>query len=222
MRIVYIPVLMFVAFAARADVIFNFTLNTSDPSFSNAPPGPLSLGFQFADGSGTGDGNNSITLSNFNFGGGGPSGSPLMAGSATGDLSSSVTFTDATPTNLFLQGFTPGSSLSFSIDMTTNVDPGGIPDEFILSLLDSTLSPIPTTSSSPLFPLLVIDIDSANPSVQTFGVDGTQQPAAGGFVNFGAPAVTPAQPSSVPEPASILLGATVLVGLALYRRRRNA
>jgi hypothetical protein len=91
-----------------------------------------------------------------------------------------------------------------------------------LSLLDSTLSPILTTSSSPLCPLLVIDVDSANPSVQTFGVDVYQPPTAGGFINFGAPAVTPAQPSSVPEPTSILLGATVLVGLALYRRRRNA
>ena len=106
--------------------------------------------------------------------------------------------------------------------MTTNVDPGGFPDEFILSLLDSTLSPIPTTSAWPLFPLLVIDVDSSNPSVQTFGVDVYQPPTAGGFINFGVPAVTPAQPSSVPEPTSILLGATVLVGLALYRRRRNA
>jgi hypothetical protein len=226
MKIVYLPLLMFLAFGAQANIIYNVYWDTSDPSFGNVPPGPLSLGFEFADGSGTGDGNNSVTLSKFNFGGGGASGSAFLSGSVAGDFASSITFTDAAPTNIFIQGFTAGSSLKFTIDMTTNVDSGGGPDEFILSVLDSTLSPIPTTASSPLFPLLVFDINSANPSVQTFNVDTSQPPAAGGGIFFTAPLLTPQAPSAVPEPASAALSITAFVSIAVYiriasRRRCN-
>ena len=221
MKIVYLPLLMSLAFGARANIIYNVDWNTSDPSFGNVPPGPLSLAFELADGSGTGDGNNSVTLGNFNFGGGGASGSALTSGSVTGDLASSVTFTDATPFNIFIQGFTPGSSLTFTIDMTTNVDSGGIPDVFLMSLLDSTLSPIPTTATSAVFPIFIFNVDSANPSVQTFDVDVNQPPAAGGFIFFTAPLITLQAPPSVPEPASAALCGTVLVSLALYTRTRS-
>ncbi|HEY7333481.1 MAG TPA: NF038129 family PEP-CTERM protein [Bryobacteraceae bacterium] len=218
MKLAHLFVFIAMAIGVRADIIYNVTLGPV--SYSGAPPAPFSLAFEFADGSGVGDGNNSVTLSNFLFGGGGPSGSPFLSGSVTGDLLSSVVFTDAASTSVFFQGFTPGNSLSFTVDLTTNVDPGGIPDEFIMSLLDSSLSPIPTTSSSPLFPLLVVDIDSSNPTVQTFGSSG--QPAvAGGGAAFGAPVVTPQAPSPVPEPASWALFATALVGVALWRRRQS-
>jgi hypothetical protein len=215
---------MLMAVGVRADVIYNVTWNTSDPTFSGGFlwAGPFSLAFELADGSGVGDGNNSVTLSNFQFAGGAPWGAPFLGGSVSGDLSSGISFTDASPTSVFFQGFTPGNALSFTIDATTNLDPGGIPDEFIMSLLDSSLSPIPTTSSSPLFPVLVFDIDSANPTVQRFAADLYQPPVAGNFVNFPAPVVTAQAPptSPVPEPASVALLVTVIAGLAVWSRKR--
>ncbi len=55
--------------AARADAIYNVSLDTS--SLIGNAAGPFSLDFQFNDGSGTNDGNNTVTLTNFAFGGGG-------------------------------------------------------------------------------------------------------------------------------------------------------
>jgi hypothetical protein len=210
--------LLLIAADADASVIYTVTLDTSNGTFSNAPPAPLSLAFEFADGSGTGDGNNSVTLSNFSFGGGSPSGSPFLSGSVTGDLSSSIQFTDSQVTNIFFEGFTAGSTLQFNISLTTNVDAGGIPDEFVMSLLDSTLSPIPTTSSSPLYPLVDILIDSSNPTVTTYAAS-PQQPAAGGFITFSAPSVE--EISSVPEPGSMALCALPVMWF-IWRGRRRA
>src|ERR1051325_7598076 len=57
--------------------------------------GPFSIGFQLAGGGSFGDGNNSVTLGNFRFGGGSPAGPPTLGGTALGDVSTSVTLTDA-------------------------------------------------------------------------------------------------------------------------------
>jgi hypothetical protein len=204
--------------AVHADTLFKqVTLDTSS-GFSETPPGPFSLAFEFTDGSGTGDGNNIVTLSNFQFGfGGSPAGAPFTSGGASGDLSTAVVLTDTGFDNIFFQGFTPGTILQFNLSITTNVDAGGIPDEFIMSILDSSLSPLPTTSSSPLFPLLVIDIDSSNPTVQTFASDTSQEPAAGGFpVFFDAPVVTSSSPT--PEPATGWICGIALAALIALRR----
>jgi hypothetical protein len=211
-----IPVLLISA--AHADTLFQVTLDTGSGLFFDSP-GPFSLAFEFTDGSGTGDGNNSVTMSNFQFGpGGGVVGAPFTSGSASGDLSTNVVLTDAGFGNIFFQGFISGTILQFDLSLTTNVDPGGIPDEFIMSILDSSFSPLPTTSSSPLFPLLVIDIDSSNPSVQTFGTDPNQEPAAGGFTPFlPAPVVTSISP--VPEPSTGLIFGISLICLSALRGR---
>ena len=210
-----IPVLLISA--AHADTLFKVTLDTGSGVFTN-PPGPFSLAFEFTDGSGTGDGNNIVTMSNFEFGlGGAIVGAPFTSGGASGDLSTAVVLTDTGFDNIFFQGFTPGTILQFDLSVTTNVDPGGIPDELIMSILDSSFSPLPTTSSSPLFPLLVVDIDSPNPSVQTFGSDPSQEPAAGGFDFFSAPVVTPE--SLTPEPSTGFICGISLACLIAVRTR---
>jgi hypothetical protein len=112
-----------------------------------------------------------------------------------------VTLTDADVANVFVQSFVPGNTLSFVLSFTTNADPGGTPDEFVFSILDSTFTPIATSSGSSLSPFLVIDLDSAHPTVQTFGAD---------FV----PAPTIGEVSSVPEPSSAALLVIPLAGLA--------
>lgn len=220
-----IPVLLISA--AHAYTLLQVNLDTSSGLFLDQP-GPYSLAFEFADGSGTGDGNNAVTMSNFQFGpGGGIVGAPFTSGSASGDLSTSVVLTDAQFGNVFFQGFISGTILQFDLSLTTNVDLGGIPDELIMSILDSSFSPLPTTSSSPLFPLLLVDIDSPNPTVQTFGTDRNQQPAAGGFTPFlGAPVVTSISPgqeptsiSSTPEPSTGWICGILLACLTALRTR---
>lgn len=71
------------------------------------PAGPFAVAFQLADGSATGNGNNAVVVSSFQFGpGGAPSQTPVVTGSAFGDLSSSVSLTDSGPVNFLLHSFT--------------------------------------------------------------------------------------------------------------------
>src|ERR1039457_6363375 len=91
--IVLAAVLVGTCSSARADIIYNITMNTS-PLIGHAA-GPFSLEFQFNDGEGIGDGNNTVLLSSFLFGtGGSAAGSASTAGNVIGDLGSSVQFTD--------------------------------------------------------------------------------------------------------------------------------
>lgn len=202
--------------AAQAGTVYSVTLNTG-PLIGHSA-GPFSIAFEFADGSGAGDGNNAVFLSSFNFGAGGPSGSPLVFGSVGGDLSTSLVMTDAAPDSVFVQSFVPENTLSFLLDITANVDDGGTPDEFIMSILDNTFSPIPTTAASPLSPFLQIDIDSSNPSVTTYSSDTGRSPNGGGrAIDLGTPTVQ----SAAPEPGSLILIGTALLGLGLRRPRRG-
>src|SRR4051812_19466391 len=77
--------------AARADIIFNVSMNTA-PLIGH-PAGPFSIDFQLNNGSGP-LADNTATISNFNFGGGAPAGTPTLIGGASGNLSSSVRLTD--------------------------------------------------------------------------------------------------------------------------------
>jgi PEP-CTERM motif len=208
--------LVFVALSApvcRAGIVYNISLDTS-PLIGEAA-GPFSLGFQLNDGSGVGDANNTAILSNFQFGvGGSASGSPTVTGNAIGDLSSGITLTDSNFLNALAQSFNPGSLLTFQLQMSTNVDAGGTPDEFSFSILDSTGTQIPTTGFVDAF--LIVDVDSSNPTPQTFSSDPTRAPAGGGGgITISAPQTTLA----TPEPGTfILLG----IGLAFQISRRFA
>ena len=200
---------------ARADIMVTFTMLTA--VLQGDPAGPFSLDFQLNDGSGTGDGNNTAVLSGFLFGvGGGPVGSAALAGGATGDLGSFIQIADSGFLNEFTQGFTPGSLLQFQLSLTTNVDAGGTPDQFSMAILDSSGAQLPTLSFFDVF--VEIDLDSANPAIQTFASDPTRNTVAGGApVNLAAPGFTASSP--VPEPGSIFLAGSALVILAVRRHR---
>jgi hypothetical protein len=196
------------------DIIDTVTINTS-PLIGHSA-GPFALELQFNDGNGTGDANNTAVLSTLMFGGGSVSGTPSVFGGVTGDLGSSITMTDSSFFNQFIQGFSPGISLSFQLALTTNLDSGGAPDEFSLSILDSSGVEIPTLGPANAF--LIIDINSATPSTSAFASDTGQSPnAAGPPIDIGAPQI--GSVSSVPEPNTFVLLSAAVCLIALSGRR---
>lgn len=200
--------------ASAAPITYNISLNTAPLAGHLA--GPFALNFQLTDGSGTNDANNTVTLSGFQFGvGGSATGTPTRVGGVTGTLASSVTLTDSSFFNSFTQPFVPGSRLSFTALVTTNVDAGPQPDEFSFAILDRTGIELPTAGPFDVFALIDINSTTA-PTVRTFASDPSRIPAGGGpVITTGA-----AQVQAVPEPGTlVLLGC----GLVLFgtRARKN-
>lgn len=193
---------------SQAQLLFHVSLNTA-PLVGNAN-GPFSLDFQLTDGSGANDANNTAHISNLDFGGGGSaSGTPTLTGGAAGALGTTVTLTDSQFFNELYQTFTPGASLDFDVNLTTNLDGGGTPDQFVFGILDSTLSNLPTTDPGGAF--VVVDLDSASPTIQTFA-------AIAPYAALGAPTITVPQ-AMVPEPGALaLLTGMVLTGAGFLRR----
>lgn len=195
--------------AASANVIVDVSLDTS--SLAGNSGSPFVLDLQLNDGSGTSDANNTAVVTQLSFGTGSAVGVPQVGGGATASAGT-VTLADSGFVNFFDQSFTPGSKLSFDLNLTTNVDAGPTPDEFSMSLFDAAGNMIPTTGLLSAF--LVIDIDSNAPTIQTFA-------GSGDFAAIGAPIVGPIAPpgGSAPEPGTVaLLG---LAGIGLLRTRRK-
>ena len=202
-------------------ITLDFNLDTAQ--LVTSPAGPFSIDFQFIDGSGTGDANNTLSIGSFDFGGGSPTGSAALTGGVTGDLSRGVSMIDSSFFNELTQEFAPGSSVSFQLTSTTNVDSGGVPDEFSFAILDGTGVEIPTQGlasvGSDVFLDLIVD-SATSPSVWSFASDPGRSPAAGGGpITTGPPTVTEtAAGTPVPEPSTlILLGAAVAFIVTLRR-----
>lgn len=209
-----LPLAFALASAAKAD-IYTVTLNTS-PLTGN---GPFKLDLQFLDGSGTpGDlNNNVVTLTSFAFGAGGSAlGSGTATGGASGGLTAGVTLKDTVFFNEYIENFTPGSLLSFTLNTTNNADPGGTPDLFTLAILDSLGSELPTTGPAEEF----LDI------ALTSGTN-AQDSEFGSWRRLFARRSQRAASKSVAIASSRAVGAlavvgrgTMLVGLALGARAR--
>lgn len=193
--------------AAGADEIVSVSLDTS----SLAGSAGSELVFELTDGSGLGDANNTVTISNLTLGGGTPGAIDLINtfGGVTGDLGSgNVTLTDSSFLNVFAQFLTPGSNVSFRMDLTTNVDAGPIPDGFFAYIYDPSGNPIDTTSDPSGFDsLLAVNFDSSTPEISDY------DPA---LVHVAGAA------TGVPEPNSLLLAASAFAIVAGLRRRRRS
>jgi len=212
-----LPLILFLTGFSWAETIYDVSLDTS-PLIGH-PAGPFALEFQFNDGSGTGDANNVISISNFSLSGGKLTGPPQANGGASGDLSSLVTMTDSSFFNQYVEAFTPGTLMNFRLQITANVDSGGTPDEFSMSILDNSGSEIPTLGRGAS--LLIIDINSSNPIPSAFASDTTRSPHAGGFpISLSAPVVTEVG-TSVPEPANCCLFGFVMLMLMWLSRNHS-
>lgn len=177
--------------------------------------GSFGVAFQFADGSGTGDGNNAVVLSDFQFGGGVPLGvqSIYTGVGESGSLSTTVTMIDNEPGGFgyFAEQFTPGTTLSFLLESTTNVDVGGVFDLFTFGITDSFFDPIPTTAPDGTDLLSLTLDDPVNPTVATYSTDPNLT-----YIALGPPLVS----SAVPEPATWLPIGLILGGAWCRRRWR--
>ncbi len=195
---------------ASAAAIFSVNMNTS----ALVGAGTFQIDFQFIDGSGAPAdlNNNTVSISNFNFGTGSATGSPVLFDGASGDLSSTATLHDSQFFNEFTQNFLAGNTLSFQVQLTTNLDPGGVPDEFSFAILDSSGFELPT--NGPASEFLDIAVDSSNPLPLVFGsVETAEFP-------IGAPSAT--SNSAMPEPDTASVVAAALLLLSIRRLRRSA
>ena len=191
----------------KADSVYTFSMNTTPLVGS----GPFTLDLQFLDGSGLPIdlNNNTVDLTNFAFGAGGsPAGGGTATGGASGSLASGVTLKDTAFFNEYFENFTPGTLLSFTIDTTNVLDPGGTPDLLTLAILDSMGNELPTIGPASEF-LDVSLAGGANPQIFTYGS------APGSAFSLAAPIVQPASTAPVPEPSSNWELLTVLLGLGL-------
>jgi len=188
-----------------------FTLNTT--ALESSAAGPFTLDFQFIDGSGFGDGNNTVTLSDFDFGGGSVDTTPAFVTGgvnvSTGPLG--VTLTDSSFLNEVQFSLTPGSSLSFLFDSTSNPDTGA-PDTFTFAIDDGSGLEISTTNPSGFDSFVEVDLPSDSSGASTT----LSSSAPGASVTLSAPTSGPT--SSVPEPSAFL----PLAAAALWAVRRKS
>jgi PEP-CTERM motif len=202
--IVAVAALLF-TFGAPTSFATGISLNVSINT-SGLPTTPGSeIFFIFTDGSGTGDANNTATLSAFALGGG-TVGTVDLAntfGGTSGDMASTVSLTDSSFTNVFAETFSAGSSLSFLLNLTTNLDAGGTPDQFSVAIADPSGAFISTLDPTGFNNLLLINLDSVTPSATTYS-------------NL----VTASLPAPVPEPGTVLLLGSGLLALVGAGRRR--
>ncbi len=209
-----LPMVLAWAGAAHANLVQLVTVNTNVISGLAG----YAIAFSFQDGSGLvpGDSNNTATLSNFNFGGGSSAGSPVLLGGASGSLSAGVVLADSDFSSLFVQGFTPGASLSFILDLTTNADASLIPDFFGFGILFNG-TPLPTLDDLGGDNLLYVNIDSAS---LAFGFATVAvSPVALDAPVLSAPPPPPPGPGQLPEPGSLPLLLAGLAGLFGVVRR---
>jgi MYXO-CTERM domain-containing protein len=212
--------LIMAADRARADEIFNVSLDTS--KLASDYTGPFGIDFELV-----GTNGNTITVSDFSFGSGSPGpGSAFLTGGASGDLSSTVTLTDtASFFSDFNQQFTPGATLTFTVDTTLVAPPtGGIPDNFSMVLF-SSYDPVngynPATGSGGT-PIPTTD-PTGNDTFFNFNVNGPGMTTVSSYPSSSGDVTITVTPASVPEPSSGVIMAVGLLGMAgaLSGRRRR-
>lgn len=215
-----IAALFFLQPTARADS-YNVTVDTS--SLVGSSSGPFQVLFALEDANTTsGDGNNTASISGFSAGGGSV-GTPVagqVGGGVSGSLSSTLSFTDSDPSglNYWMASFTPGNTLSFNFSMTGNADSNtsgtGFPgDEFLFFILNNDGSDF------------VVTTDAMTPDTFFLAVvNGSSGLGVQGFNIPGAAATTVVSSTAAPEPGTLLLLFSGILGLGIlgFRARKRS
>lgn len=172
-----------------------------DTSGLNPAAGVYSLDFQLT--SNDASGANSATIASLSIAGGALLSSQAYApqGGFSGSLASAVVLTTSAFFSSFTQDFTPGSMLSFVLDLTNVAPTGPIPDAFSFAILLNGIE-LATNDPSGANKLLTYDLVGGGSPVGT----------ANGLV-ASAP---------VPEPSTYALFGLGLVVLLGARARRRA
>jgi hypothetical protein len=191
------------AAGVRADATFDVSLDTSAISGTDGQ-----VVFELIDGDGTVE--NFVSLSSFDLGGGaiGAPADYLGSSGVSGDLSGTIAMDDSGASAFFTQLVNFGTSLVFRLS-TTNA-PGVTPDAFSMALYTPDFSACYSDDSIGCT-LLRLDLVGGTLSPASFALNGASAQ------ELPAPVVTLA---SVPEPASLLLLAAGLFGLASTRSSR--
>src|SRR5437763_1078466 len=130
---------------AIAQDVYSVSVDTT--SLVGHPGGPFTAVFAFTDGSGVGDANNTVTITNVTFGGGTALGFPSIFGGATGSLETQIALKDTVMPTFLLERFTPGSTLSFTVEASLQDDDGvPTPDGLTFYIMDHSGVPLPTKS----------------------------------------------------------------------------
>ena len=214
-------VLILAGSAVRADQIWTVSLDTSQLAANYT--GPFALDFELV-----GSNGNTVTLSNFSFGTAvvPAQASAFLTGGASGDLGSSVSLNDsANFFSDFNQQFTPGGTLTFTVDSTLVAPPsGGTPDNFSMVIFagydpvngynpasGTGGTPIPTTDPS------------GNDTFFNFNVNGPGSTTVESFPSASGDITITVTPASVPEPSSGVIMLSGLIGMtvAICRWRRK-
>ncbi len=189
--------------AARADYIFDVSVDTSKLSSDLRLTGPFGVDFQLIQGDPAVV--NVATIGNINLGGGSAVGNPTLTNSS-GDLTGSIALNDSNFFSDFNQRFTPGSTLSFQVDLSMNL--GSSPNEFSFALFEnygtSSQQEIPTTDPSGANTLLTGTITSGTSALVTYG-----------GANPNDPITTAATPT--PTPGTLILSLLAFGSLAAAR-----
>jgi hypothetical protein len=196
--------LFFAAATARADAMFNVSLDTSSVAAMTEQ-----VVFELIDGDGIID--NSVLLSNFGLGGGTVAGIPDYLGTTgvTGDLSSSIAMNDSGGMALFTQLLTFGSSLSFLFTTSNSFSGNGAPDAFSMALYAPDFRACWSNDQTSCV-LLQLNLTGATLNPTLFTLNGAS--------NQGLPAPVVTLAGTVPEPATLPLLA--IAGLVAFLRSR--
>jgi hypothetical protein len=159
-------------------------VNTASLVGSSA--GPFSIAIALTDGSGLAAGDSSVQVTNVDFHGGKALGAPVLLGGASGELEKLVTITNSSFLGLFVETFSPGSELTFTLSLTAGRSSSGIPNRFTVFILDASGAPIATLAPAGDF-FIGIDLTSEDASPEVFGSD----PSRPGFTGT---------PISIPRP----------------------